>query len=93
MTPQICSREPITIPIPYIIYIYKTTLPIPISTYKYLDIDIGICIAGQKIVKVLKREQSINGLLTLYLGSNPLICNRQQIVGLCKLLTVNAINF
>jgi hypothetical protein len=36
---------------------------------------------------------AVNGPLTLYLWSNPLTFNGQWIVGLCKLLHVNTINF
>ncbi len=47
-------------------------------------------IAGQKIVKALKR---IVNALTLSLWSNALTFNGQRIVGLCKSLSVNAVNF
>ncbi len=36
---------------------------------------------------------SVNGLTTLYLWSNPLSFNGQRIVGQCKSLAVNAVNF
>jgi hypothetical protein len=50
-------------------------------------------IAGQQIVKVLTvRSRTVNAL-TLYLWSSPLTLNGQRIFGLCKSLTVNAVNF
>jgi hypothetical protein len=48
----------------------------------------GKDIAGQKIVKALKHLRTVNAL-TLYFWSNPLMFIGQQIVGLCKSLTVN----
>jgi hypothetical protein len=50
-------------------------------------------VAGQKIIKALKLELWTDIALTLYLWSNPLMFKVQCIVGLCKSLTVNTINF
>jgi hypothetical protein len=49
-------------------------------------------LARQKIIKVLKHKWTLNALM-LYLWSNPLAFNSQRIVGLCKSLMVNAVNF
>jgi hypothetical protein len=65
--------------------------------YEMFIINVEVCvhihIAGQKIVKALKRCRSVNGLLMFYLWSNPLTSNGQRIIGLYKSLTVNVINF
>ncbi len=46
--------------------------------------------AGHKIIKALT---AVNGSLMVYLWSNLLTFNGQRIVGLCKSLMVNAVNF
>jgi hypothetical protein len=50
-------------------------------------------IAGQKIVKALKCKGSVKGPLKLYLWSFLLTFNEQQIIGLCKSLMLNEVNF
>jgi hypothetical protein len=39
-----------------------------------------------------ERKRAVNNL-TFYFWSNPLTFNGQRIVGLCKLVTLNAVNF
>jgi hypothetical protein len=58
----------------------------PYDLFERGEQDISMSMAGQKIVKAVKR-------FTALLMEHPLMFKGQRIVGLCKLLTVYAINF